>query len=388
MDRFRAAVFRLTTSQLQPHNTDNVTARPEPIIRGTRTPVLESSAPKRLPTIVDVAELAGVSVSTVSRVLNEKSDVSAKTRARITQAIAELNFAPRATAQRLVGGRSHTVSMMFPSSYGRWANYDLDFLLGAADATVGKNYFFHLAPDVATHSDFQNLYMSGLAEGAILMQITENDWRVEFATQLQLPCVLIGRTGFAHNISWVDFDFDGAVGAMIDHLVQTGHRRIGFIGRPRESLSAGLGSSLRLQRGYDQAVLRHGLEPCAVPTDLDPIAAGQSALHILDNFEGVSAIVTTSGRAAGGVMKALHERGISVPHDINVMSIATAQLADMTTPSLSGVDFPSAQLGFHAANVLVRQLDDRAVGQTQRTEQILLPAQLTLRGTTSPVKTR
>lgn len=348
----------------------------------------EISMPRRLPTIVDVAELAGVSVSTVSRVLNEKSDVSDRTRARITTAIAELNFAPRVSAQRLVGGRSHTVLMMFPASYGQWTNYDLDFLLGAADATAGKNYFFNLAPDALTPSDFQNLYMSGLAEGAILMQITENDWRVELATQLQFPCVLIGRTGFAHNTSWVDFDFEGAVGAMMDHLVQTGHRRIGFIGRPRKSVSAGLGSSLRLQHGYDQAVLRHGLNPCSIPSDLDPIAAGQSALHILDTFDGVSAIVTTSGRAAGGAMKALHERGISVPHEISVMTIATPQLADMTTPPMSGVDFPSAQLGFHAANVLVRQLDDLAVGQTQRTEQILLPARLTLRGTTSPVIAR
>lgn len=348
----------------------------------------ESSPSRRLSTIVDVAERAGVSVSTVSRVLNAKADVAVRTRARITAAIEELNFAPRVTAQQLVGGRSHTVSMMFPSSYGQWTNYDLDFLLGAADATVGKNYFFHLAPDALTPSDFRNLYTSGLAEGAILMQITEDDWRVQLATELQFPCVLIGRTGFSHHISWVDFDFEYAVGSMVDHLVQNGHRQIGFVGRPRESLSAGLGSSLRLQRGYDEAVLRHELTHCSIASDLDPISAGQSALHLVDSFESLSAIITTSGRAAGGIMKALHERGIAVPQQVNVMTIATAALADMTTPPMSGVDFPSAQLGFHAANVLVRQLDDLAHGQTPRTEQILLPAQLTLRGTTSTVIAR
>lgn len=348
----------------------------------------ESALTKKLPTIVDVAERAGVSVSTVSRVLNDKADVSEATRSKIQKAIAELDFAPRVSAQRLVGGRSHTVSMLFPKAYGQWSNYELDFLLGAAEATSGRNYFFHLAPEVLTPADFRTLYSSGVAEGAILLQITDQDWRVGLATELGFPCVLIGRTAFEHEVSWVDFDFEGAVGAMMDHLVQLGHGKIGFIGRPSASIAAGLGSSLRLQSGYDKAVQRHGLDAHSIASDLDPVAAGQSALHLIDNFPGLSAIVATSGRSAGGIMQALHSRGLRMPDDISLLTIATPSLATMTTPALSGVDFPSAELGFHAANVLVRRLDELALGEPQRTERILLPAHLTLRGTTSPAASR
>lgn len=346
------------------------------------------AASRKLPTIVDVAERAGVSVSTVSRVLNDKADVSERTRAKIQSAIAELDFAPRVSAQRLVGGRSHTVSMLFPRAYGQWSNYELDFLLGAADATSGRNYFFHLAPEVLTPSDFRTLYQSGVAEGAILLQITEDDWRVSLASELRFPCVLIGRTEFDHETSWVDFDFEGAVGAMMDHLVQLGHRTIGFVGRPTASLTGGLGSTIRLQRGFRSAVERHGLTPHSVASELDPVAAGQSALHLLDSTPGLTALVTTSGRSAGGIMQALNSRGVSIPDDVSVLTIATPSLANMTTPALSGVDFPSAELGFHAANVLVRRLDELALGEPQRTERILLPAHLTLRGTTAPVGAR
>ncbi len=348
----------------------------------------EDAAFRRLPTIVDVAELAGVSVSTVSRVLNDRSDVSPRTRAKIQAAIAELEFAPRVSAQRLVGGRSHTVSMLFPKAYGQWSNYELDFLLGAANATSGRNYFFHLAPETLSPADFRALYASGAAEGAILLQITEDDWRVSLAMELGFPCVMIGRTAFDHGVSWVDFDFEGAVGAMMDHLAHIGHRSIGFIGRPAESLAAGLGSSLRLQRGFQDAVDRLNLVPHTMASDLDPISAGQTALSLIDSAPEITAIVATNGRSAGGIMHALRGRGLRVPDDVSVLTIATPSLAVMTTPELSGVDFPSAELGFHAANVLVRRLDELALGQPQRTERILLPAHLTLRGTTAPVSTR
>ena len=162
-----------------------------------------------------------MSVSTVSRVINGRADVSAATRARVVEAIGRLSFAPQVTAQRLAGRRSHTIAMLFPSSYAQRSNHDLDFVLGAAEATSGRDYFFNVATDPLDEPRMRQMFRSGLVEGAILMQITVKDWRVELATREQLPCVLIGRTDTDHPLSWVDFDFEGAVGTMIDHLVAT-----------------------------------------------------------------------------------------------------------------------------------------------------------------------
>jgi DNA-binding LacI/PurR family transcriptional regulator len=220
------------------------------------------------------------------------------------------------------------------------------------------------------------------------MQITADDWRVAIAEAEDLPCVLIGRTEVPHRLSWVDFDFEAAAARMVDHLVQLGHRRIGFIGRPRAMLDQRLGSAVRLQQGYADAVLAHGLEPHQVQSDLDPLAAGQAALHLVDTVPGLTALVATHGPASLGILRTLADRGVGVPGDVSVMSIATPRLATLSSPPLSGVDFPSAELGFQAAGALLRQLDDRAAGMPPRTEQLLLPVQVSLRGSAAAPGTR
>ncbi len=338
------------------------------------------------PTINDVAARAGVSVSTVSRVLNDRTDVSARTRTRVEQAIEELGFAPRLTAQRLAGARGHMVSMLFPVSYAQRSNHELEFVLGAAEATAGRDYLFSVTTDPVTPQGLRSMFRSGRVEGVILLQITEHDWRVDLARELDLPCALIGRTADDAGVPWVDFDFETAVGGMLDHLVAVGHRRIGFLGPGRGILDAGIGAAVRMQRGYDDAVLRLGLAPHLVPSDADPLAAGQAALHLLDTVPGLTAIVGTHGPAAAGVLHALLGRGLSVPDDLSLMTIASERIAAITVPGLSGVNFPSARLGFEAASMLARQLDDRATGGSPRVEQILLPAHVTLRGSAAPAR--
>ena len=335
-------------------------------------------------TIVDVAERAGVSVSTVSRVLNSKTDVARSTRERVETAVSELGFSPQITAQRLAGGRSHTVAMLFPSAKDHRADHDIDFVFGAAEATAGRDYYFALATEPLTSDDLVNTFRSGVAEGAILMQVSLSDWRVRIAADLNLPCVLIGRTDEVHELSWVDFDFEGAVSAMVDHLVAIGHRAIGFIGRPREALESGLGSAIRLQRGYEKSMVRHGLEPLAATAEIDATAAAQSVLHLVDSRPDISAFVATHAAVEVGAVRALASRGLEVPRDVSVMTLASTRSAILSTPALSGVDFPSEQLGYQAAHVLVRELDSRAAGRPRQIEQILLPAELVLRASTAP----
>jgi DNA-binding LacI/PurR family transcriptional regulator len=319
-------------------------------------------------------------------VLNGRADVSARTRVRVEQAIDELGFAPRLTAQRLAGARGHTVSLLFPTSYAQRSNHELEFVLGAAEATSGRDYFFSMTTDPVTPTALRSMFRSGLVEGVILLQITEQDWRVDLVRELDLPCVLIGRTADNRGLSWIDFDFETAVGAMLDHLVAVGHRQIGFVGRPREALEAGIGAAVRLQRGYEAAARRLGLEPHAVQSDLDPLAAGQAALHLVDTVPGLTAVVGTHGPAAAGMLHALLDRGLSVPGDVSLMTVATERIAAITVPGMSGVPFPSARLGFEAASSLARQLDDRAAGTAPRVEQILLPAHVTLRGSAAPAR--
>jgi DNA-binding LacI/PurR family transcriptional regulator len=337
------------------------------------------------PTIFDVADLASVSVSTVSRVINGRADVSAATRSRVEAAIGRLSFAPQVTAQRLAGRRSHTVAMLFPSAYAQHSNHDLDFVLGAAEATSGRDYLFNVASDPLDEPRMRALFRSRLVEGAILMQITAQDWRVELAAREQLPCVLIGRTDTEHPLSWVDFDFEGAAAAMVDHLVMTGHRSIGFVGRSHAMLDAGLGPATRLRRGHEQAVLRHGLELHHVASDLDPLAAGQAALHLVDSVDDLSAVVATHGPSALGSAacpalprpaRAGGRLGAHRRHEPGGRALDAVPVGHRLP--LRAARLPGRQRAG-------RQLDDRARGVAPRTEHILMPARLSVRETSAPL---
>jgi DNA-binding LacI/PurR family transcriptional regulator len=336
------------------------------------------------PTIHDVARAANVSIATVSRVINGRRDVSPGTRQRVEEVVAALGFSPRATARGLAGRRSHTVSMLFPSSYVASSNHDLDFVVGAADATSGLDYFFNLRTDPVDSEGLLGMFRSGLVEGVILMQITLDDWRVDLLASHDLPGVLIGRTGRAGDVPWVDFDFEEAVVALVDHAVATGHERVGFVGRSARMREDGVGSAVRLEEGWERAARKHGLADARVDSELEPLAAGQAALHLMDHNPGLTSIVVTHGESAVGVLRALAGRGVRVPQDVSVSTIATRRFADAVVPGLTVVEFPSATLGRQAASALVRLLDDRAAGRRSRVEQVLVPARLTVGGSTAP----
>jgi DNA-binding LacI/PurR family transcriptional regulator len=291
------------------------------------------------PTIFDVADLASVSVSTVSRVINGRADVSAATRTRVEQAIGRLSFAPRSPPSAWRAGAA-TRGDALPVVVRPALQPRPGLRAGRGGGHVRADYFFNVASDPLDEPRMRSLFRSGLVEGAILMQITAQDWRVELAAREQLPCVLIGRTDTEHPLSWVDFDFEGAVGAMVDHLVITGHRSIGFVGRSHAMLDAGLGAAIRLRRGHQQAALRHGLALHHVASDLDPLAAGQAALHLVDTVEGLSAVVATHGPSALGMLRALRSRGLRVPEDVSLLTVATSRVAELSMPSLSGPTSP------------------------------------------------
>lgn len=337
-----------------------------------------------MPTIIDVARVAGVSVSTVSRVLNGRSDVSEATRRSVQEAIDRLSFAPRATARRLVSRQSRALSLLFPATYASLSSFDLDFVLGAATATSERDYFFNMVTDALTDTHLLHMYRSGLVDGVILMQILLDDWRVQLLNEQRLPFVAIGRPADTNGLNYIDLDFEGGVTAMVDFLVSLGHRQIAAIGRPHAQVASGLGAAVRAQESFFQAAVRHGIAPIAIATDLNAAAMAQATYHLIDTHPELTAIVTTNGPATVGVLQALRERGRAVPGDISVIAISTDRVAELLTPALTNVRFPSADIGHQAASMLIRRLDERQTGLAARVEQILISPSITMRDTTAP----
>src|SRR5258708_10011308 len=169
-------------------------------------------------TIDDIARLAGVSVSTVSRILNDKPDVARATRQRVKQVIDDLGFSPHSLAQRLAFRRTRSIALVYPLADMEGRADVAIFIRKAAFAAEAENYLFSLAAAPPTESRLLSLYRSAQVEAGILMEIHMDDWRVEVLKQNGYPFVMIGRCADNTDLSFIDFDFEAAIVMPVHHL--------------------------------------------------------------------------------------------------------------------------------------------------------------------------
>ena len=182
-------------------------------------------------TIAEVAQTAGVSVSTVSRILNDKPDVAEKTRQRVLQVIEELGYTPHIQAQRLAAGKSRTIALLYPVDYIEFTRQEMGFISGVGKAFGEADFFLNLITTPVTERSLTNLYRSGQADGVILMEIDMHDWRVATLRERNYPFVMIGRSADNTGLQFVDLDQENVVITAFDHLVGLGHQQIGFLSR-------------------------------------------------------------------------------------------------------------------------------------------------------------
>ncbi len=340
---------------------------------------------RRGPTIDDVAARAGVSPSTVSRVLNGKTDVSAATRSRVESVMKELAFSPALMAQGLARGRARTLSLLFPGRSATVASSGLEMVFAVARAAARHGYACSLVVDPIDEGSLLDLFRSGAADGVVLALVEWEDARVDVLREHDLPFVGIGRTASPEATSYVDVDEEGAVEQLVDYLVTLGHRRIAFMARARSAV----GLSVRLRRGFERAVERHGLDAARIAeSELDPAAAGRAALDLLRQDPGLTAFVTTHWGVSAGLLGALAGARHRVPEDLSVVGLAPGPLADATVPALTGVAYPAEELGQRAVDSLVSELRQRAAGRRPAPEQALLQPGITIRRSVGPPRQR
>ena len=332
-------------------------------------------------TIADVARAAGVSVSTVSRVLNDKQDVGAETRLRVQQTIDKLGFTPHASAQRLRANKTSTLALLYPLSSVRQSQLnqlELDLLMGTADAAGQNGYIFTLLTKPVTRHDLLNLYRSSQVDGVVLMQIHLRDWRVDLLRHHGLPFAIVGRCEDNTGVNFIDFDFEAAVQAEFDHLIGQGHRRIALLGYPHQTVEQGFGPAVRTLAGYERALQRHDLERIyrEVPFNVNDIS--EATLRLLNEDPRLTAIVTAHDLSTVGVLRAAAACGLRIPEDLSVVTLIPERMSNLTNPPLTGPDFPSNLMGQRAAEMLIQVLN----GPHSEPQQIILPPHLAVRGST------
>ncbi len=337
-------------------------------------PTVSSRPAQRRPTISDVAKLANVSISTVSRVLNASAPVAEETVQQVCKAIEALEYVPSAAARSLAGRRTATIGLYLPRTSGAF----FASLLQGIEAGVRENGYdllIHADPRVARDGQLADLSLGEHnADGLLIFTDCLSEAGILRLHARGYPLLLLFRSAPANaKIPCVNLENKAGARQIIDHLIEVhGCRRIAWLRGP-----AGNEDSAWREKGYLESLVAHG-----IPLDPDLIGEGNFAAEDAQRTvkewlrRGLSfdAIFAGDDDAASGVMIALRQAGLSIPGDIAVVGFDDVSYAAALTPPLTTVQVPIETAGLEAARQLVSLI------QTGSAElHTLLPNKLVIR---------
>ncbi len=335
-----------------------------------------------MPTIRDVAKEAGVSIATVSYVLNDRGAVSVETRARVLEAAKRLRYHPSIIAQNLQARESRIVGYSWRPVPPDQFNPVLEKFMHAIAEAAARHGYHVLAFPAAEGSDevarYQEMVDSDRVDGFVLSNTNRNDPRVRFLIDIGFPFVAFGRSNPDWDYAWVDVD--GADGAQqaVRHLLELDHRRIACLAWPEDSLSG----EDRLH-GYIQAMANANLpvkEAWIIRTENSYLHAYRAAQNWLSMplVERPTAVIAVSDLMAIGIMNAAADAGLAVGPDLAVVGFDDAPITGYLQPGLTSVRQPIAEIGER----LVTMLIDQVRGEMPAPAQILLKPRLIVRNST------
>jgi DNA-binding LacI/PurR family transcriptional regulator len=336
-------------------------------------------------TIADVAKAAGVSVPTVSRILNDKEYVAEETRQRVHAAIRTLGYTPHTQARRLRGGATMTLALHHPieSPHDLSSIIETSYFTGTAEAASEKEYFINFLVSPLTPESLLNMYRSNQIDGIILLQVRMDDWRVNLLRENNYPFVMIGRCADLEGLSFIDLDFENAMLLAFNHLVELGHRNIGFLTYPHSWRKTGIGPAVRSLDGYKHALNQYGFSSSYREIGLNSVEEGfEGTNDLLRENPELTAIITVSHLTAAGSIKALVQHGRSVPQDCSVMAIGFGgNFANVVTPSLTTLEWSPYEISYQATIMLTEKLANKKLPA----QQVLVPPRLVVRESTKEV---
>jgi LacI family transcriptional regulator len=334
----------------------------------------------------DIARKAGVSRSTVSRVINNEPYVSAKTREKVLAVIKEEGFAPNPGARMLVTQRTRIIGIVIPQTLlvvFEDPYYFPTLLQGISEAAQEHGYATLLWVGHSNEDEeavLERLLQNRLMDGLILASVTNQFTSIPTLIDQSVTFVMVERPTVLHEcISYVSIDNVSAAQNAVNHLIDQGCRRIGHI---TGSLSNTDGQD-RVQ-GYKQALKAAGIpfDPALVVEGHFSSRSGYLGMKQLIKT-GVDAVFAASDTTAYGAIQAVREAGLRVPQDIALVGFDDLPRARETEPPLTTIRQPIQEKGYRAANLLFDLLDGKAEGP----RQILLPSQLVIRASSQPDQT-
>ena len=339
-------------------------------------------------TISDIAQEAGVSKSTVSRVLNNKPDVMPETKQRVLEVVKKYHFQPTAYAISMSQKKSNCISIVIPHTIDHvFKNpYYSETLRTILDNVQKKGYYvlFSCSPDM---SETINAVSQRRVDGVLVISPTSSHRRaIRFLYESGIPLVTCGKCReLGDDIVQICTDNYLGERLAIDYLKKLGHRQIAYINGPEF-----LPSSQERIRAYMDAMHEIGIHPIGglVQNQIDEysIEAGYEAtLRILEEVPDVTAISIASDYMVLGLEKALREKGRRVPDDISIVGFDNIPISEQYSPPLTTIDQHIAEKSKLCVNILIDQIQNGTLPETRSID--VLPT-LCLRETTKEIRSQ
>lgn len=331
--------------------------------------------------IKQIAKAAGVSVATVSRVMNHPENVAQKTREKILRIMEEQEYKPNWLAQGLNFNRTKTIGLVIPHMLN---SMYMEVAKGVEDVAQQKGYMTFMC-NVEKSMELEKNYIEQLltrrVDGIILMFSSLNEMFIKSVEDQNVPIVLIGEDKCAKGFNTVKVDCRLGAESIVTQLVENGHDSIGILygNDPRQE-------TLDMLEGYKNVLKKSGIRIADEYIKLveNTIEGGYLGAKKMMNGNPPRAIFTTSDEIAYGAMDAIKDNNMSVPDDIAVAGFGNARMSNLVEPKLTTVELPFHKMGVYGARLLfdLMETEERAEGEDgchDEPRQIILQTKLRIR---------
>ncbi len=305
------------------------------------------------PTIAGVARVAGVSVASVSRVLNGLPATEEMVE-RVQRAVDELGYVPDARARSLKVGRTFQLTLAV-ADVGNPVYVTMMRAVEEVVAAAGYRLVVTTTgPDVVDEVALVRGMARGYADGLLISPIRVDEDLVKSIRECEVPVVVAGNVPAKAGVDTVRANSPKGMLLAVDHLVAKGRRRIAFLNGPADTVPGAARS-----KGFTEALKAHGIDPIAVAEARDfTFAAGRAAAPELLTAGGFDAVIAANDLLAVGLMHELAAVGLEVPGDVAVVGMDDSELAEQSFPPLTSVNLGSAERGRRAAELLLARIED------------------------------
>ncbi|MFZ5968157.1 MAG: LacI family DNA-binding transcriptional regulator [Bacillota bacterium] len=333
-------------------------------------------------TIKDVAKKAGVSISTVSRVINNSKPVSNEIRQKVLEVIDDTGYTPNPVARSLVMKKSQLIGVIVPDI----SNFFIGEILNGIEE-IGKMYNYDILlcntnGELDQEIRYLKLLKTKQVEGIIFMTWNLHEKISKFISESQLPIVLINRNIGNLDVPSVSIDNFQAAYEMTKYLLDIGHRSIALIRNTKDQDAFGVEQC----KGYKKALEEYGIEP-----NEKLIQYGHYKLdHAYDIVKAFieqkilpTAIFATSDMMAIGAVNCLLDHGYRVPEDVSVVGFNDVKFASIFRPNLTTIKQPIYDIGAVAIRLIIKKTNNEDTGENI----ITLPHELVVRQSSAPITT-